>query len=97
MHVVASVFYRFYSAAVAMETNDRQVSWSEVYSDFFLGENVLSACLPIRDVSTAMLLGVTCIDVNVTYFKSLSNGEQVKLMLLFSYIMHTNPSRWYLH
>lgn len=62
-----------------METNDSEISWTEVYSDFFLGEDVLSACLPIRDLSSAVLLGVTCIDVNVTYFKSLSNGEEVKI------------------
>ena len=60
-----------------METNERDVSWSEVYSDFFLATDVLSACLPVRDVATAELLGVTCVDVNVTYFESLSNGEQV--------------------
>ena len=82
-------FYRFYSATVAMETGDGSVSWSEVYSDFFLAEDVLSACVPVWDQPTAMLLGVTCIDVNVTYFTSLTNGEQVKLILMYFYIVQT--------
>lgn len=60
-----------------METNESEVSWSEVYSDFFLATDVLSACLPVRDVTAAELLGVTCVDVNVTYLESLSNGTQV--------------------
>ena len=89
--------YRFYSTAVAMETNNSEVSWSEVYSDFFLGEEVLSACLPVWDQPTAVLLGVTCIDVNVTYFTSLTDGEQVKLISLYFYIMLTVEFRWYLN
>ena len=63
-----------------METNEREVSWSEVYSDFFLETDVLSACLPVRDVAIAELLGVTCVDVNVTYLESLSNGAQVSYL-----------------
>ena len=64
-----------------METDEREVSWSEVYSDFFLATDVLSACLPVRDVSTAELLGVTCVDVNVTFFRSLNSSDQVSQCL----------------
>ena len=60
-----------------METSEREVSWSEVYSDFFLATDVLSACLPVQDVSFGELLGVTCVDVDVTYFKCLNNSEEV--------------------
>jgi len=77
-----------------MDTNNSEVSWSEVYSDFFLDTDVLSACSPVRDLSTDELLGVTCVDVNVTYFNSLTNGEQVKIMLsMCFYILHTILSR----
>ena len=64
-----------------METEESEVSWSEVYSDFFLATDVLSACLPVRDVYTAELLGVTCVDVNVTFFRSLDNSDEVSQCL----------------
>ena len=72
-----------------METNNSEVTWSEVYSDFFLSEEVLSACSPVWHQPTDVLLGVTCVDVNVTYFMSLTDGEQVMLMSLYFCIMHT--------
>lgn len=53
------------------------VSWTEVYSDFFLETEVLSACLPVRNVAMGQLLGVTCVDVNATYLQSLNNGSKV--------------------
>ena len=64
------------------------VSWTEVYSDFFLATEVLSACVPVRDITMAQLLGVTCVDVNATYLQSLSNGSQVTRLYLFLSIAH---------
>jgi len=41
-----------------MQTNNSEVLWSEVYSDFFLGTNILSSCSPVHDLYTDGLLGV---------------------------------------